>query len=211
MVPLDRILAFAVTAVVIIAIPGPSVLFIVGRALAGGRSVALRTVVGNATGQYVQVGAVAAGIGALAERSVAAFTIIKLAGAAYLLYLGAQTFRHRRSLAAALDAAAGPQERRPALGGFVVGVTNPKTVVFLVAILPQFVERRSGDAPLQILLLGAVFATIALVYNSGWSLLADRFRRWFARSPRRLERIGGAGGLAIMVTGFTLAATGRKD
>src|ERR1700752_5527031 len=98
MVPGDRLLAFVLTAFVGIVIPGPSVLFVVARALASGRRVAVLTVVGNALGEYVQVIAVAFGIGALAEQSVAAFTALKLVGGAYLVYLGVRTFRERREL-----------------------------------------------------------------------------------------------------------------
>ncbi|MFZ0977643.1 MAG: LysE family translocator [Solirubrobacteraceae bacterium] len=208
----DRLLAFAVTAFVVIVIPGPSVLFVVGRALASGRRVAVLTVVGNALGEYVQVLAVAFGVGALAEQSVAAFTALKLLGGAYLVYLGVKTFRHRRSLAAAL---AGPvqagSDRRSFLEGFTVGATNPKTVVFLAAILPQFVDRAAGDVVAQILVLGLVFAAIAVVSDSIWALAAGSFRAWFARSPRRLELVGGTGGLAIVAVGAALIVSGRKN
>ena len=128
-----------------IVVPGPSVLFVVSRALASGRRVAVWSVVGNALGEYVQVVAVAFGIGALAERSVADFTAIKLVGGAYLVYLGAKTYRQRKSLAKAL--ATSPEQtsdRRSFAQGVTVGVTNPKTVVFLAAILPQFVDRAGG-------------------------------------------------------------------
>jgi threonine/homoserine/homoserine lactone efflux protein len=212
MVTGDRLLAFMLTAFVVIVIPGPSVLFVVGRALAGGRRVAVLTVVGNALGEYVQVIAVAVGVGALAEQSVAAFTALKLAGGAYLIYLGVRTFRERRSLAAAISAPAPPRsDRRAFLEGATVGVTNPKTVVFLAAILPQFVSRSAGDVPVQILVLGAVFATIAIASDTIWALAAGGVRMWFARSPRRLELIGGAGGLAIMAVGAGLLVSGRKD
>jgi threonine/homoserine/homoserine lactone efflux protein len=208
----DRLLAFGVTALVVIVIPGPSVLFVVGRALAGGRRVAILTVVGNALGEYVQVIAVAFGVGALAEQSVAAFTALKLVGGAYLVYLGVRTFRERRSLAAALAAPTSMQsDRRSFIQGVTVGVTNPKTVVFLAAILPQFVSRAGGDVPAQILLLGLIFAAIALLSDSMWALAAGGFRTWFARSPRRLELIGGAGGLAIVAVGAGLLVSGRKD
>jgi len=170
------------------------------------------TVVGNALGEYVQVIAVAFGVGALAEQSVAAFTTLKLVGGAYLIYLGVKTFRERRSLAAALAAPVTPRSDRKAfLEGATVGVTNPKTVIFLAAILPQFVDRAAGHVPLQILLLGAVFAAIALVSDSVWASAAGGFRIWFSRSPRRLELIGGAGGLAIMAVGAGLLVSGRKD
>jgi threonine/homoserine/homoserine lactone efflux protein len=207
----DRLLAFGITAFVVIVIPGPSVLFVVGRALASGRRVAVLTVVGNALGEYVQVIAVAFGVGALAEQSVAAFTALKLVGGAYLVYLGVKTFRERRSLAAALAAPVAAQsDRRSFLQGATVGATNPKTVVFLAAILPQFVSR-GGYVPAQILLLGLIFAAIALVSDTMWALAAGGFRAWFARSPRRLELVGGAGGLAIVAVGAGLLVSGRKD
>jgi threonine/homoserine/homoserine lactone efflux protein len=207
-----HLLAFSATAFVIIVVPGPSVLFVFGRALGLGRAAGVATVVGNTTGEYMQVLAVAFGIGALVERSVLAFTILKLAGAAYLLYLGVQAIRHRRSLVAAL---ATPVERksvaRVTLDGFLVGATNPKTVVFLAAILPQFVDRGAGNVPLQILLLGAIFAAIALVCDSTWALAAGTARAWLARSPRRLELLGGTSGLVMIGLGTALALTGRKD
>jgi len=207
----DRLLAFGITAFVVIVIPGPSVLFVVGRALACGRRVAVLTVVGNALGEYVQVIAVAFGVGALAEQSVAAFTTLKLLGGAYLIYLGVRTFRERGSLAAALAAPVAPSsDRRAFLEGWTVGITNPKTVVFLAAILPQFVNRSAGDVSLQILVLGAVFAAIALVSDTLWAMAAGGLRLWFSGSPRRLELVGGAGGLAIVAVGAGLLVSGRK-
>jgi threonine/homoserine/homoserine lactone efflux protein len=207
-----RLLAFGATAFVVIVIPGPSVLFVVGRALAGGRRVAILTVAGNAFGEYVQVIAVAFGVGALAEQSVAALTALKLVGGAYLVYLGVRTFRERRSLAVALaSSTAERSDRRSFLQGFTVGATNPKTVVFLAAILPQFVSRAGGNVPGQILLLGLIFSAIAMLSDSMWALAAGGFRAWFARSPRRLELVGGAGGLAIVAVGAGLLVSGRKD
>jgi threonine/homoserine/homoserine lactone efflux protein len=207
----DRLLTFALTAAVVIVIPGPSVLFVVGRALAGGRRVAVLSVVGNTMGEYVQVLAVAFGVGALAERSVTAFTALKLVGGAYLVYLGIRTFRERRSLAGALSVPLPPvSDRRSFLQGLTVGLTNPKTVVFLAAILPQFVSRGAGNVAGQILVLGLVFAAIALVSDTLWACAAGAFRSWFARSPRRLELVGGAGGLAIVAVGAGLLVSGRR-
>jgi threonine/homoserine/homoserine lactone efflux protein len=212
MLPLDRVAAFAITAFVVIVIPGPSVLFVVARALACGRRVAVLTVVGNALGEYGQVIAVAFGVGALAEQSVAAFTVLKLVGGVYLIYLGVKTFRHRRSLAAALAAPpASRSDRRAFLEGATVGLTNAKTVVFLAAILPQFVSQSGGHVPAQILLLGLVFAAIALASDTIWAMAAGGVRLWFSRSPRRLELVGGAGGLAIVAVGAGLLASGRKN
>ena len=211
MPPAGHVAAFALTALVIIAIPGPSVMFVVGRALAYGRRAAVLTVVGNTLGEYVQVVAVAFGIGAVAERSVAVLTGLKMFGAAYLVYLGVKAIRDRRSLLAMLQPAQSPSRRRFLLQGFVVGASNPKTVLFLVAILPLFVQRGGGSVPGQILLLGLVFSAIALVCDNAWGLSAATARTWFARSPKRLELIGGIGGLAIIAVGASVALTGRRE
>ena len=212
--PSGHLLAFALTAFVIIAIPGPSVMFIVGRALALGRRPALFTVLGNTMGEYVQVVVVALGIGVLVEHSILVFDVVKLGGAAYLVWLGVQAWHQRRTLktfvgTAVADAPTGGF--RLAAQGWLVGASNPKTIVFLTAILPQFVDKTSGHVPVQILMLGAIFGAIALVSDSIWALLAGAFRSWFARSPRRLELVGGAGGLAIVAVGIGLALSGRKD
>jgi threonine/homoserine/homoserine lactone efflux protein len=208
----DRLLVFSLTATVVIAIPGPSVIFLVSRALSSGQRVAILSVLGNALGEYLQVIAVAFGIGALVQGSVVAFDTLRLAGGFYLVYLGVRTFRERRSLAAAIGAAAAPRSgRRSFAEALTVGVTNPKTIIFLAAILPQFVGRDSGSVPPQIMLLGAIFAAIAIASDSVWVVLAARFRAWFGRSPRRLELIGGTGGLAIAALGTGLLLTGRKN
>jgi len=212
MFPTTHLLAFTVTAFVIIAIPGPSVLFTVSRAITLGRGAGVATVAGNTVGAFTQVVAVAFGIGPLVERSVAVFTVLKLAGAAYLIFLGVQAIRHRRSLAEALGATI---ERKTAarimIDGFTVGVTNPKVIVFFAAMLPQFVDRQAGHVPVQIIVLGVIFAGIALISDSTWALAAGTIRAWIARSPRRLELIGGAGGLAMIGIGTRLALTGRND
>ncbi|MFJ9178893.1 LysE family translocator [Streptomyces sp. NPDC102360] len=214
MMSADRLLAFAAMSLLLIVIPGPSVIFVVGRALAQGRRAALTTVVGNALGAYVLVIAVALGIGSLVERSVAIFMTLKLVGAAYLIYLGIKAIRGRRSLRAVFEeerGAAGTTTLRTLREGFVVGVANPKTIVFFAAVLPQFVDREAGHTVLQMLLLGLVFSVIAIASDSLWGLVASTARTWFARSPRRLAAVGGAGGLAMVGLGVTVAATGRAD
>lgn len=206
-----QFLTFGLLSLLLIAVPGPSATFVISRSLTLGRLAGVLTVVGNSSGVYLQVVAVAFGVGALVEQSVVAYTFIKLAGAAYLVYLGIQALRHRRSLAAALHAGAAPvSNRRVVRDGFLVGATNPKSVVFLTAVLPQFVNRSAGHIPLQLLVLGAVFIAVALVGDSLWALAAGTARAWFARSPRRLQLIGGAGGLAMIGIGIGLAFSGRK-
>jgi len=204
--------AFALLSFALIVIPGPNVLFVISRSLQLGRTAGVATALGGQIGVYAQVAAVAFGIGALVERSVAVFTVIKLAGAAYLIYLGVQAVRHRRSLAEALDAVVVKKSTLRILrDGFLVGVTNPKVVVFFAAVLPQFVDRGAGHVPLQMLLLGLVFIGIAVASDGTWALVAGTARAWLGRSPRRLELIGGAGGLAMIGIGASLAITGGKD
>lgn len=212
MVPTDRLLAFAAMSLLLIVIPGPSVLFVVGRALAQGRRAALTTVVGNTAGAYVLVIAVALGVGSVVERSVLVFTALKLVGAAYLVYLGVKTWRQRGSLRAAFATGSVTHgSGRTLWEGFLVGVANPKTIVFFAAVLPQFVDRARGHVVLQMLFLGLVFNAIAVTCDSLWGLVAATARDWFARSPERLSLVGGVGGLTMIGLGVTVAATGRKD
>lgn len=209
----DRLLAFAATSFLLILIPGPSVLFVVGRALTQGRRAALTTVLGNTLGSYVLVVAVALGVGAVVERSVVVFTTLKLVGAAYLVYLGIKAVRRRGSLHASFTGGDSPAHGglRTLGEGFAVGVANPKTIVFFAAVLPQFVDPAQGHVTAQMLLLGLVFNLIAVASDSVWGLAAATARDWFARSPRRLSLVGGAGGFAMIGLGITVAATGRKD
>lgn len=211
-VPTDHLLAFVALAFVLILVPGPSVLFVVTRSLTLGRGAGIATVAGNAAGVYLQVVAVAVafGLGALVQESITVYTVVKLVGGGYLVYLGVQTFRHRRSLAAAPDS---PVERkalrRILADAFVVGAFNPKVIVFFMAVLPQFVDRSTGGVPLQLLTLGAIFCAIALVCDSLWALLAGAARSWLVASPRRLAAIGGTGGLVIAGLGAGAAFSGR--
>jgi threonine/homoserine/homoserine lactone efflux protein len=210
--PTSHLLAFIVTSCVVIAIPGPSVMFTVSRALTIGRRGALLTVVGNAAGAYVQIVAVAFGIGAVVERSILAYTLVKLVGAGYLIYLGAQAIRHRRALNEAMVGRLAPaRSRRIIADGFLVGVANPKTIVFFVAALPQVVDPAAGHVTTQMLVLGVVFLAIAVISDSVWALIAGLARDWFAQSPRRIAAIGGVGGMAMVGLGVSLAVTGRKD
>lgn len=205
------VLAFALASVVIVAIPGPSVLFTIGRALSAGRRAALLTVLGNAGGILTQIVAIAVGLGPLVASSAAVYTGLKLVGAGYLVYLGVQSVRHRRDLAAALSSGLPAAPASHAVrAGYVVGVTNSKSLVFFMALLPQFVDR-TGPVALQLLVLGAVFAVVALAGDGAVALAASRFREWFASSPRRMERVGGVGGLMMVGLGTGLLVTGRPD
>jgi threonine/homoserine/homoserine lactone efflux protein len=205
-----HIASFAVVAAVLILVPGPSVLFVVGRALSLGRRAALLSVVGNAIGEYVQVLLVAAGIGTLVQRSVALFSVLRLAGAAYLVFLGVRAIMHRRDAAAAVsEARVTPSRTRILRDGVVVGVTNPKTLAFFLAVLPGFVDTAAGAVVAQLLLLGLVWTVIALISDSTWALAAGQARTWLGRSPRRLEAMGVTGGTAMIGLGVYLATSTR--
>ena len=152
---------------------------------------------GNQLGEFAQVCAVAVGIGALVAASATAFTVIKLLGAAYLVYLGVQTIRSRRPTAPAGSTPAPARVRRWRVFGqaFAVGVTNPKTTVFFAAVLPQFADPRPrATSPFQLLGLGLVWSAIALVCDSGWALAASAARAWLR--GRRAPSAGSGGAAA---------------
>lgn len=202
MVPPANLLAFVLVAIPIILLPGPSVLFVIGRSLSLGRLGGLLSVVGNAAGGFVAVVAVAFGVGYVIAQSVVLFTAIKLVGAGYLIFLGVQAIRHRRERADAATAAAAPVGRLRLLAqGFLVGVSNPKTIVFFIAVLPQFVDYSAGGIPLQLLALGTLFVVIALLTDSVWALAAGFAREWFATSPRRISTLGATGGVMMIGLG----------
>src|SRR3954469_12330916 len=134
-------LAFLVASILFIQVPGPSLLFTIGRALTVGRSEALLSFLGNALGLLVQIGFLAIGLGAVVAASAEAFTVLKLVGAAYVVWLGVQAIRHRADARAALDGAATITREHgwsSVRTGMIVGATNPKTIVFFAAFLPQF-------------------------------------------------------------------------
>ena len=204
----SQLVAFAVASLLFIQVPGPSLLFTIGRALSVGRRDALLSVVGNALGLLVQVVAVAVGLGALVAASATAYTVVKLAGAGYVVYLGVQAIRHRADARRAMDRSVTPARTSPwgaVRTGLVVGMTNPKTIVFFVAFLPQFVDRTAGGTSGQVLLLGATFALLAVASDSVWALAAARARAWFGRRPSRLDALGVAGGSMMIGLGVVVA------
>jgi threonine/homoserine/homoserine lactone efflux protein len=184
---------------------------VVGRSLALGWRGGVLTVLGNAAGQLVQVAAVALGVGIVVAQSVILFSVVKMAGAAYLVYLGIKAIRHRRDHRALDRQPVDPRPLRLMTQGLVVGATNPKSVVFFVAVLPQFVDYPTGAIPFQLALLGLVFVLIALVSDSLWAIAAGYARHWFARSPRRISAMEATGGALMIGLGGTLAFTGTKS
>jgi threonine/homoserine/homoserine lactone efflux protein len=206
---LEQLLTFALASVLLTLIPGPTVLFVIGRSLSLGRRAGLWSVVGNTLGLLPIVVAVALGVGALVAESVVVFTIVKVVGAVYLVYLGVQAFRQRGADAEAV-APASRSTLRIVRDGFMVGVSNPKAVVFLAAVLPQFVDHSAGSISGQLFALGLVFMAVALVSDSTYAYAAGTARNWFSSSPHRLSRMQATGGLMMIGLGGSLALTGQK-
>ena len=199
-------LAFLVASILFIQVPGPSLLFTIGRALTVGRRHALLSVAGNGIGIMVQVVLIAVGLAAVVTASAAAYAVVKVAGAAYVIWLGVQAIRHRADARTAIAAPVGQGRGRSLRTGLVVGVTNPKTLVFFVAFLPQFVDADSGHVGLQMTLLGVVFGLLAICSDSIWALAASKARDWFAREPERLDTLGATGGVMMVGLGTMMLA-----
>jgi threonine/homoserine/homoserine lactone efflux protein len=207
-----QLVAFGLAAFVIIAIPGPSVLFVIGRALSYGRTVALLSVLGNSLGMLVVMTLVALGLGPVVAESVVVFTVLKLGGAAYMVWLGVQAFRHRRAIRVDDAGDRPPLPWSQALRqGFVVGVSNPKAFMMFAAVLPQFVDPAAGHVTGQMFLLGLLAFTIGLVGDSLWGVLAAQLRHWFNASPGRGRALGATGGASMVGLGVALALTGRPQ
>ena len=198
-------LAFALASIALLVVPGPGVLFVIGRSLAYGRIGGLLSVLGGALGMVPLVALVAVGVGAIVAQSLLWCTIIKYVGAAYIIWLGIQTIRHRHRNAAATVEAPTRSKTRLVAEGFVVGVSNPKTIAFFVAVLPQFVDPQRGAVQLQMVQLGLIFVALALVSDGIWALVAGTARAWFATSPTRIERLTLAGGVTMIGIGVILA------
>ena len=199
MPPIENLIAFSIAALVIILIPGPSVMFAVGRSLALGKGAGVLTVVGNAIGTSVWLIAVVLGLGAVVASSELLFYGIKYLGAAYLAYLGVQAFRHRKDHGFDIDASGPQQSKLKTLReGFLVGISNPKTMVFFTAVLPGFVDVKQGNVMLQLLILGLIFEIIGVLSDSMYAIGAGLARDWFAKDPKRLAIVQGTGGILII-------------
>jgi threonine/homoserine/homoserine lactone efflux protein len=185
---------FLGTAMALLAIPGPAVLYVVTRSIEMGRSGGIASVAGITTGTFVHVGLATAGLSSLILASRAAFDAVKYVGAAYLIFLGV-----RRLLTKAEDRVEedGPPRtrRRAYTQGIVVNLTNPKTIVFIFAFIPQFVDPNARHVWLEVLVLGASFACLGFLSDSAYALTAGavadrlrgsrriaRFERWFGGS-----------------------------
>ena len=198
---------YLVAAMIIILAPGPSVLFIIARAIAWGRMTAVATAAGNVTGAFTLSLMVAFGLGPILQRSDLAFLSVQVIGGFYLVYLGIDAIRHSKIHAEDMvnQGEVKPSALRSARDGFWVGALNPKGLVFFAAILPQFLDRDSGNVTSQLVLMGATFSVLAFFSDGSWGLIAGTVRQWMATSPARLVSMRRIGGIVMILLGlFTL-------
>ena len=202
----SRLPEYIVAAMIIILAPGPSVLFVIARAIAWGRKVAVFTVAGNVTGSFVLSVFVALGLGPILQRSDIAYTAVQWGGGLYLMYLGLDAIKHRKVHAADMTNQGNiePTALRSMRDGFWVGALNPKAIVFYAAVLPQFIDRDKGQITAQLILLGAIFSTLAFISDGSWGLLAGTARAWLAKDPARLEKLRATGGSIMIILGLSV-------
>lgn len=196
---------FAAAAIALLLIPGPAVLYIVSQSIDQGRAAGLVSVLGIATGSLVQVAAAAAGISSLIAASATAFTTVKLVGAAYLLYLGVRRLLTREQ--AGQIAARGPRPKRRLYSqGVLVNVFNPKTAIFFLAFLPQFVSSSRGSVTAQALILGLLFVGLGLLSDGLWAIAAGTAAGWLRGNARFLKVQRYVSGSVFIALGIAAAA-----
>jgi threonine/homoserine/homoserine lactone efflux protein len=200
---------FCAAALALIVVPGPAVTYVVTQSVDRGRRAGIVSALGVACGGLVHVAAASAGLSAVLASSSSAFTVVKLAGAAYLIVLGL-----RRLAGLGTE---GRSDREPAGGqriflqGVVVNVLNPKTALFFLAFLPQFVEPSRGAAWHQILALGLLFGVLGFVTDGAYALVAGTLGDVLRRSRRYLQLQRWVSGVVFVALGATAALTGRVE
>jgi threonine/homoserine/homoserine lactone efflux protein len=206
----DNLLLFTGAALVLLLIPGPAVLYIVGRSVAQGRKAGLVSVLGIHVATFLHVLAAALGLSVLLLSSALAFSIVKYAGAAYLIWLGLRKIFGPAETAGANGELPQYSHARLFRDGFVVNLLNPKTALFFFAFLPQFIDVGRGHVPMQITLLGLVFALLGFCTDSAWALLAGTAGDWLKRSRGYLkfERYGS--GVLFIGLGLVAAFSGSE-
>jgi threonine/homoserine/homoserine lactone efflux protein len=186
---------------VIILVPGPSVLFTIGRALILGTKAAVLSVLGNAFGVGIQIIVIALGLGVAIQQSELVFFAIRIFGAGMITYLGIKAFLSRADFDLNMK-----QEKESSAAvvrqSIIVGITNAKTFVFFIAALPSFTSPELGNPTLQMLFLGALFSVIGTISDSVYAVAAGQARNWLASSQKRLATFRGAGGIALTLLGL---------
>jgi threonine/homoserine/homoserine lactone efflux protein len=210
MISTQTLLLFCVTAFVLIITPGPNQIYIIARSTSQGRKVGLLSVLGVDTGTLVHVAAASLGLSALLASSALAFSIVKYAGAAYLIYMGIRAWLSK------VDA---PEFATPELSsgtriffqGMLTNVLNPKVALFFLAFLPQFVNKSSGHVAEQMLILGVVFALMGLGVDLFVALLASSAGNWLRRNARFQQMQKWVAGGVYVSLGLATALAGSDS
>jgi threonine/homoserine/homoserine lactone efflux protein len=200
----ENLAQFILASVAIILVPGPSVMFVIARAVAWGRLTALLTALGNALGMLLLSVFIAIGLGPLLQRSELLLISVQILGGLYLIHLGIDAYRNRELHASDMVKV---EEIRPSnvqilREGFTVGVLNPKALVFFSAVFPQFIDPQAGSITSQLLLFGAIFSVLAFLLDGTWGLVVGTSRDWFVTSKNRLVVLRTIGAVVMMALGF---------
>ena len=197
---------YLIAAMIIILAPGPSVLFVIARAIAWGRKTSVLTVLGNVSGSFVLSTLVALGLGPVLQRFDIAYIAVQWGGGLYLIYRVIDAMRKRALHASDMtnQGPIGPTPMQSIRDGFWVGVLNPKAIVFFAAVLPQFVDIDGGKVTTQLIFLGLTFCVLAFISDGAWGLLAGTARNWLAKNNSRLERLRAIGGFVMIILGVAV-------
>jgi len=210
----SQLLFFISAALVLLAIPGPAVLYIVGRSIGQGRYAGYVSALGIGVGTLIHTAAAAIGLSALLVSSAAAFSVVKYLGAAYLVFLGIQRMRSKESLASSSDPAVPRATLARVFGqGIIVNVLNPKTALFFFAFVPQFIDPARGHVSTQILSLGVLFACMGTTSDSLWAFFSSSLVGWLRGNSRwtRNERYISGGILISLGLVSTFAGHSAKS
>jgi len=210
LLPSRELLFFMTAAIVLLVIPGPAVLYIVARSVDQGRKAGLASCSGITTGGLVHVLAAAFGLSALLVSSVMAYSVVKYAGAAYLVYLGIKKLREHPVAVDGVKHVQPASLRRVYAQGVLVQVLNPKTAIFFFAFLPQFVNPTRGSVTLQFLALGMIFIVMGFISDSLWALTAGSAASWLQRNRAFLRRQKYVSGTVYIGLGLATAASGTR-
>lgn len=200
------LIEFILASAAIIAVPGPSVMFTIARAVSWGKATAFVTVLGNALGMFALSVLVAFGVGPLLQGSKSLLLIVQVSGGCYLMYLGYEALKHRLSDAGEMVTVmeSKPSVLRNLRQGFMVGFLNPKAIVFIAAIFPQFLDPHGATASIQLLIFGVIWCVLAIVGDGLWALIVGSSRDWFATSQQRLVILRISGGLVMVTLGLII-------
>jgi threonine/homoserine/homoserine lactone efflux protein len=209
MIPPEKLSLFIISSLALLVVPGPAVLYIVTRSLSQGRAAGLVSMLGVNSGALLHTFAAALGLSAILVSSALAFSVVKYAGAAYLIYLGVRQFFTK----GALENIQLKQDSLPKIftQGVVVSVLNPKLALFFFAFLPQFVDLKHGNPGLQMLGLGLLFVALAACSDGMYALLSGTLGRWLQRNPRFASRQKYVTGSVYVGLGVTAAVTGNHQ